>query len=404
MKFSKLVFLLLLMGVAYAQVRDKGAYVSKHSEYWDQVIQKEIDANKPSETKDSNVFKMDLSGYKLPGSIQEFNYQWHTTPVNQGNTGTCWSFSTTSFYESEIYRVHKRQVKLSPMFTAYWEYVEKAMGFVESRGKSVFGQGSEANALKRVWKKYGVVPESAYSGLQPGRKVHDHTQLFEEMNNYLQFIKQTNDWNPEKVASTIKAILNHYMPAPPEKFTYDGAEYTPIEFFNKVVDLNMDDYYEVTSLMYRPYYSMIEYEVPDNWWHSKEYYNLPLDVFMKVFKESIHKGYTMALGGDVSEPGLNSAFKVAMIPSFDIPSEYIDESARQMRFNNKSTDDDHGIHVVGYGKNTAKDGKEWFLIKDSGSGAYNTGDKGYIFYHEDYVKLKMLGFTVHKDILAKYMK
>jgi bleomycin hydrolase len=85
---------------------------------------------------------------------------------------------------------------------------------------------------------------------------------------------------------------------------------------------------------------------------------------------------------------------VAIVPSFDIPSEYIDESARQFRFSNKTTTDDHGIHLVGF---LNKDGKDWYLIKDSGSGSRDGQNKGYYFYHEDYVKLKMLSFMAHKD-------
>jgi bleomycin hydrolase len=122
---------------------------------------------------------------------------------------------------------------------------------------------------------------------------------------------------------------------------------------------------------------------------------------MNVIKESIRAGYTVAIGGDVSEAGLDSHAEVAVIPSFDIPSEYIDQYARQFRIDNKTTEDDHGIHLVGY---LEKDGKDWYLIKDSGSGSRNGANKGYYFYTEDFVKLKMLSFTVHKDIFRKLVK
>ena len=85
-----------------------------------------------------------------------------------------------------------------------------------------------------------------------------------------------------------------------------------------------------------------------------------------------------------------------MVPTFDIPSEYIDEHARQLRFSNGATTDDHGIHLVGF---MEKDGEDWFLIKDSGSGSRNGPNVGYYFYHEDYVKLKIMDYTVHKDAI-----
>ncbi|MCA2005390.1 MAG: peptidase C1, partial [Ignavibacterium sp.] len=177
-------------------------------------------------------------------------------------------------------------------------------------------------------------------------------------------------------------------------FTYEGKTYTPQSFLKGYLKLNMDDYVDVLSYMQQPYWQQVEYEVPDNWWHNKDYYNVPLDDFMNAIKSAIKNGYTLAIGGDVSEPGYDSWTKCAVVPTFDIPSEYIDENARQFRFSNETTTDDHGIHLVGYKE---QDGKMWFLIKDSGAGARNVDPKGFYFYHEDYVKLKIMDFLVHKD-------
>ncbi|MBS3807131.1 MAG: hypothetical protein KGY60_06470 [Bacteroidales bacterium] len=148
-----------------------------------------------------------------------------------------------------------------------------------------------------------------------------------------------------------------------------------------------------------------EYEVPDNWWNSEAYINVPLDVFMEIIKEGIRKGYTMSIGGDVSEWGFLRSTQAAMVPSYDIPSEYIDENARQFRFSNNSTTDDHGMHLVGY---HTQNGDDWYLIKDSSSGSRNNEPNapefGYYFFHEDYVKLKMMNFTIHKDAVQDIMR
>ena len=144
----------------------------------------------------------------------------------------------------------------------------------------------------------------------------------------------------------------------------------------------------------------------DNWWHSAEYYNVPLNDFMSIVKTSIKNGYSMAIGGDVSESGMDNKLGVCMIPTYDIPSAYIDDYARQMRFSNGSTTDDHGMHLVGYEE---KSNGTWYLIKDSGSGGHNNQTApGYWYMHEDFIKLKMMNITVHKDavkeILAKFPK
>ncbi len=403
MKKKNLFFAFLItisiLNVLFAQDKNKGEFIDRFSPYYDQML-KEVNEFENPQKPQKKIFKLDFSGLNIPKGLSEFKYYWFNEPVSQGITGTCWSFCTTSFYESEIYRTQNKKIKLSEMWTVYWEYVEKAKGWVRMRGEMNFGEGSQSNAVKRIWKLYGVVPLEAYSGLLPNQKVHNHSKMFNEMNTYLEFVKKNNNWNEEEVVNTIKSILNYYMGTPPEKFIYDGKEYTPQEFLQEEVNLNLDDYIDVMSILEQPFYQQVEYPVPDNWWHNKEYYNIPVEEFMVLIKEAIRNGYTMALGGDVSEAGYDSRSKAGIVPTFDIPSEYIDDYAREFRFDNKTTGDDHGIHLVGY---TVKDGKDWFLIKDSGAGSRNIEPKGFYFYHEDYIKLKMLTLTIHKDAAQKIL-
>ena len=396
-----IIILSFLISISAQDRKDQGNIVEEKDGYYNNEILKSIDEFNEPEKERKKDFKMDFSGMDLPKSKDEFTSYWFNDPVSQGRTGTCWCFSTTSFFETEIYRLHGMKVKLSEMYTVYWEYVEKAKRFIKERGDSEFEEGSEANAVPRIWKMYGVVPYEAYSGMLPGQKFYDHKAMIKEMQSYLENIKSTNAWNVEAAITVIKSILNHYMGEPPSEFYFEGTKYSPNEYLNNFLTLKPDDYVDILSYMQKPYYRQVEYEVEDNWWHSDVYYNVPLNVFMDALKYAIRNGYTMTIGGDVSEAGYDSWKKAAVIPTFDIPSEYIDESARQFRFSNGTTTDDHGIHLVGY---MEKDGKDWYLIKDSGSGSRNTGDKGFYFYHEDYVKLKMMDFMVHKDAVENVLK
>lgn len=310
-------------------------------------------------------------------------------------------FFDYSFFESEIYRLTKRELKLSELYTVYWEYVEKAKRFIRERGNSEFSEGSEGNAVRRIWKEYGVVPAEAYSGKLPGQKHHDHSKAVAEMNSYLQTVKANSSWDEALVISTIRSIMDHYFGKPPETIKVNGEIMTPKEYLQKIVKLNMDDYVDLISLKQSPYFQKIEYTVTDNWWHDTDYYNVPLNDYMKILKSAVRKGYTVSIGGDVSEPGFDSQVGIAMVPSFDISPENIDENARQFRFVNGSTTDDHGIHLVGY---MEKDDKDWYLIKDSGAGAQSAKNPGYLYFSEDYVKLKMIDFMVHKDAASEILK
>jgi bleomycin hydrolase len=379
--------------------RDKAVFVDHKPGYLEEITAK-AEAFRKKARPAKKEFRLDFSAVAAPASPAEFRQEWHTPPISQGISGMCWCYSATSFYESEIFRLTKREIKLSELYTVYWEYVEKARRYVRERGDSFFGEGSEANAVPRIWKKYGIVPAEAYPGKKPAQDVHDHAAMFGEMKTYLSSIKNTGGWNEEEVASTIRAVLNHYLGEPPSTVVVGGKSMTPREYLANVVRLPLDDYVDFMSLMEKPYYQRVELEEPDNWWHSDVYYNVPLDEFMAILKAALRGGRTAALGGDTSEPGYDGRAGIGVIPTFDIPPALIDENAREFRWVNHTTTDDHGIHAVGY---MEKDGSDWFLIKDSGSGSRNNTHPGYYFYREDYVRLKMLAFTVHREVAEEVL-
>ncbi|MBE9468759.1 MAG: peptidase C1 [Bacteroidetes bacterium] len=402
------IALLFISSFAFAQQKnDKSKFKEYEPGYYQNSILKDVRAVKKKMTSKEKYkhFQMDHSGLDLPKKISLYKKQWSNPSISQGNAGTCWCFSTMSFYESEVFRLTNKKVKISEIYTVYWEYVEKARGFVTERGNSVFAEGSEGNAVARMFKKYGAVPQSEYTGLLNDRKFHSHAAMYKEMNKYLKTVKKTSAWNEEQVISTIKDIMKHYIGIPPTEFNIDGKTYTPATYLNDYLKINPDDYVEILSYEQEPFWKQVEYTVEDNWWHSKEYYNIPLEDYMKVLKKAVRNGYTMSIGGDVSEAGFVRSTNCALIPSFDIPSAYINGDARQFRFSNRTTTDDHGMHLVGY---MQKDGKDWYLIKDSSSGSRNNDEKapefGYYFFHEDYVKLKMMGFTIHKDAVKDILK
>ncbi len=383
--------------------KDKGEVIEYKNEFWEK-IKKSCEEYAKEEEEPRKVFRMDYSGYDLPQSTEEFERIWHNDPVAQGWSGMCWNYCAASFLESEANRIYGKKFKFSELYTTYWEYVEKAKRFIEKRGDSYFAQGSQADAVTKIWEKYGCVPAEEYTGLDEGQEFHYHSEMFKEMKNYLNFIEENDFWNKDVALETIKSILNHHIGEPPKEIAVDGETMTPKEYCNRVVKLDMSDYVNFISLKKDKFYDKVVYDVPDNWRRWDQYHNIPVEDFISAIKEVVEDGYTIAIGGDVSESGYSSHNEVAMVPSYDIPAEYIDDNARQFRFSNKTTKDDHGIHIVGYKE--ADDGKYWFLIKDSGSGSRNGKNEGYYFYHEDYIKLKMLSFMIHKsaveDLLEKF--
>jgi bleomycin hydrolase len=373
-----------------------------------QIGDKEIQAKNQAiyKTRDFNGHKreylsLDFSPIDRPASVSDFQQVFHLPPVRQYRTGTCWCFATTSFLESELKRLGRGQIKLSEMFTVYWEYVEKARRFIREKGNSFLGEGSEQNAVIARMKQYGAVPESAYTGLLPGKTEHDHSALFEEIKNYLDFCQKNQYWDEEKAIAYVKLILNKHLGEPPSVIEVNGQKMTPKDYLDKVLQLPLDDYVCFMSFKYVPFYTKGEYKAPDNWWHSQDYHNVPLDEFYQAIVKALENGYSVALGGDVSEPGINGEEGLAIVPSFDLLPSLIDQDSREFRFYNKTSTDDHAIHAVGL---TQKGDHNWFLIKDSGAGAHRGPYKGYLFFRDDYLRLKILTFMAHKEAVVDLLK
>ena len=390
--------LILLLATAFAQQPDKAKYATSPAGFMQKEIMKDI-TGKEGDAPNRKSFVMDFDGKSYPTDPAKYTTVWHNEPVSQGLSGTCWAYSATSFIESEAYRKSGHLVKLSEMFTVYWEYVARAEEFVKTRGKTELGEGSESNAIKRVMFNHGLMPYSAYNGLKEGQKYNNHVKLFTEFKAYLDEVANKNLWDDD-VIGKVKEILDRNICTPPETFIYEGKTYTPKSFMEEYLKVRTNDYFSFMSFKKYPYNQRHELEEPDNWWHSNEYYNISLDDYIWIIRNAITNGYSVSLCGDTSEPGYVKETEVGIIPTFDIPAKYINADSREMRLENGCTTDDHCIQIVGYQKIK---NQYWYLIKDSGSGGMDGAHRGYRFYSEDYIKLKMINIMVNVDATRKIL-
>lgn len=387
--------------------KDKGKFVDYKAGYYQNSILKGIEdyENPNNITESKKYLSAETSDIISPSTPDDFKKQWHNAPLSQGNSGTCWSFATTSLLESEIFRISGKKIKLSELYFVYWEYVERAKYFVEHKGDCYLGEGSEASAFRRLMTQYGIMPDTIYSGMLKGQTVIDHEKLFSEYENYLKYVKAESLWDSATVVNTVKSIINSYMLKPPSEFNFEGKKYSPVSFMNDYCKIIPHDYFSFMSDNKFTFNQHAELVENDNWWHCSDYYNIPADDFMTIVNEALTEGYTISICGDFSEPGIDKQKQIMFIPSFDIPFSEINDDARQIRLSNQTTTDDHCIHLIGY---TEKDGVKWYLIKDSSAGAFDGKYQGYRYMREDYVKLKMMNLFLYKygakKILDKIIK
>ena len=82
------------------------------------------------------LFSISTISAQEPYNFKELINLEATAVISQGRTGTCWSFSSTSFLESEIIRLTGKKIDLSEMYTVRNTYPKKAENFVMRQGKA----------------------------------------------------------------------------------------------------------------------------------------------------------------------------------------------------------------------------------------------------------------------------
>lgn len=348
-----------------------------------------------------------------------------TSIKDQANSGTCWSYSTTGFLESEILRKGGPEVDLSDMFVVNHTYRDKAEKYVRLHGKGNLAQGGSFYDVLYVFDNYGAVPEELMTGLNYGTKKNAHSELEAVLKGMLDAVVENHNGRLSTAwKGAFNKVVDTYLGELPKEFTYKGKRYTP-KSFAESLGIKASDYVSLTSYTHHPFYTAFPIEIEDNWrWSSS--WNLPIDELMQVIDNAIEKGYPIAWGADVSEVGftrdgigvladveaietkgsdqarwvgLSYSDKAAeirrMINRADCPEIEPTQEFRQEGFDNYTLTDDHGMVMIGKAKNQL--GRPFYMIKNSWgeSGKYN----GIWYVSKNYVAGRTMNIVVHRDAI-----
>ncbi len=321
----------------------------------------------------------------------------HLPVISQGRTGTCWSFATTSFLESEIIRLGFPETDLSEMYFVNYGYKNRAQNYLMYHGNNNFGQGGLSHDVMNVLYEQGMVTNEAFPGKMIDGKFQ-HGDLAKAIKEEItEANKKRKDFDYEEVMEEVSEELHEQIGTIPDKIIAEKEKLDPMNFRNSL-GINPDDYIELTSYSHHPYYKTFVLEIPDNWAHGI-YYNLPIDELMEVMYHAINSGYSVCWDGDVSEKLFSHKNGKADLPEEQIGK--VDQELRQETFLNRTTTDDHLMHLVGLSKDSK--GRTCFFTKNSW-GAESNSYRGYLHMTEDYVKLKTVGMMIHKDALPENIK
>jgi hypothetical protein len=352
------------------------------------------------------------------------------TPVkNQAGTGTCWCFATTSFIESELLRMGKGEYDLSEMYIVRYNYIDRLKDNFIQQGKGNLGQGSVGHDWIVEFTKNGIVPDEVYTGLNYGMPNHSHGEL-NLFVNAVATVPLKRNKESDQYFTIVDAILDTYLGKVPQTFTYKGVGYTP-KSFSSSLGINPDDYIEITSFTFFPFYTQGVVPIPDNW-RKMKYYNVPLDELISIVDSSLYNGYTVAWDGDVSEKGFSHSKGVAIIPETENTDQYstadkarlgkmtneeraseaykfskpfpevkVTQEIREAGYDNKTTTDDHLMHLTGMVKD--QNGTKYYITKNSW-GTDRNPFGGYLNMSESFVRAKTIFVMVHKNAIPGEIK
>ena len=351
-----------------------------------------------------------------------------TSIKDQNRSGTCWDYSTLSFFEAEILKATGKTYDLDESFVASKTYMDRAIQVVRLHGDCQFSQGGSAYDPLYCIQHYGIVPQGImpFPGSLYGDSLNNFNEFFAVMEPYVKAIatssakKISGQW---KVG--LQGILDAYLGKCPENFTYEGKRYTP-KTFAASLGLNWDDYVSITSYTHHPFWTAFAVEVQDNWRNPLSW-NVPMDDMARIIDNAVMNGYTVAWGGDVSEEGftrqglayfydtkkmesltgsdmarwlkLSKTKKTSLIDSLgvNVPELVPTQEQRQERYDNWELTDDHGMLIYGIAKD--QNGKEYYMVKNSWG---ETGEyKGIWYMTKNFIIANTMDFMVNKNAIPK---
>ena len=311
------------------------------------------------------------------------------------------------------------------MFVVRHTYPHKAMNYIRYHGHSTFGQGGQSHDVFNQIKRYGIVTEKAYSGKNIEENRHNHSEMSRVITAMLNAVlpKKWGSRITPRWMDAFEAVIDVYLGKSPEIFTFKGKKYSPKRFFTDYLELNLDNYIELTSYAHHPFYKTCFLEIPDNWTYDSNYYNIPIDDLEKIVDHALKNGHSVVWDGDVSERDFSyresktsRSTGYAIVPLKDwkdktfeeknqkitspVKEKEITQEMRQKSFDKMLSTDDHLMHIVGIAHDQA--GTKFYLTKNSSGPDRKFG--GYVYLSRSYFRLKTTAITVHKDSIAQEIK
>ena len=349
-----------------------------------------------------------------------------TSIKDQNRSGTCWDYSTLSFFEAEILKATGKTYDLCESFVANKTYMERAIQVVRYHGDCQFAQGGSAEDVLATLKTHGICPEDAmpFPGSLYGDSLNNFNEFFSVLEPYVAAIAKSD---AKKISQPVEGRSAGHPRRLPRQ--------VPREVHLRGQGVHPEDVRQEPR--HRPQRLRQHHQLhPPPLLHGlcrRGAGQLALPPVVQPadgrddagHRQRHQQGYTIAWGGDVSEPGftrkglayavdtkkteslagsdmarwlkLTTEKKRNIIDSLGckVPEVVATQEMRQERFDNWELTDDHGMLIYGMAKD--QNGKEYYMVKNSWG---ETGDyKGIWYMTKTFIAANTMDFLINKNAI-----
>ena len=369
-------------------------------------------------------------------NLPVFSIDLTNDPVsNQKQSGRCWKFAALNTFRHKILTEFKLEnFELSQAYTFFWDKYEKSNWFLEQiigtsdleigdrKLKFLLDvpqqDGGQWDMVVALFQKYGVVPKDIYPesiSSSASRELDQYlNKILRQDAQILRDLIQNGVDVAAKKAELLQEIFNYLamtLGLPPQKFDFEYRDkddqfhkfedITPQAFYEKFVDIKLDDYVSVINAPTadKPYNKSYTVEFLGNVIGARDvrHLNVEMDRFKKLAIAQMQAGETVWFGCDVGQVS-NRQDGLLTMDAYDFSAmdlDFTQDKASRLDYSESLMT--HAMVLTGVDLDAAGNSLKW---KVENSWGEKVGKKGYFTASDAWMDEYTYQIVVRKEFLT----
>ena len=369
-------------------------------------------------------------------NLPVFSVDLTNDPVsNQKQSGRCWMFAALNTFRHKILTEFKLEnFELSQAYTFFWDKYEKSNWFLEQiigtsdleigdrKLKFLLDvpqqDGGQWDMVVALFQKYGVVPKDIYPesiSSSASRELDQYlNKILRQDAQILRDLIQNGGDVVAKKSELLQEIFNYLamtLGLPPQKFDFEYRDkddqfhkfedITPQAFYEKFVDIKLDDYVSVINAPTadKPYNKSYTVEFLGNVIGARDvrHLNVEMDRFKKLAIAQMQAGETVWFGCDVGQVS-NRQDGLLTMDAYDFSAMELDFTQdKASRLDYSESLMTHAMVLTGVDLDAAGNSLKW---KVENSWGEKVGKKGYFTASDAWMDEYTYQIVVRKEFLT----